>query len=124
MTPKELKNTAKNEINTHWSLGGNPNAIEQQESRGQDGLVESEMLPTDVRGKDLLEKAGVKFGKPSSDDSLFCEAILPEGWQKVTTEHPRWSKLIDSDSNERASIFYKAAFYDRYAFMTAIKHKT
>lgn len=34
------------------------------------------------------------------------------------TEHSMWSKLIDSDGLERASVFYKAAFYDRNAHIT------
>jgi len=59
---------------------------------------------------------GIVFGEKVDD--LFTSVTLPEGWHKEATEHAMWSKLIDDQGRERASIFYKAAFYDRSAFMS------
>ena len=56
---------------------------------------------------------GIVFGKEVDD--LFVEVTLPAGWKKEATDHSMWSKLVDDKGRERASIFYKAAFYDRDA---------
>jgi hypothetical protein len=113
-----ITNTAKNQVRPDWLFGGNPDAIRAQEALGQQELVNSAQLPTLVRGdKAKLEAAGVVFGDPCEGDPLFCEAWLPAGWQKKPTEHAMWSTLVDADGKERASIFYKAAFYDRSAFI-------
>ena len=110
-----ITNTATQERSM---LDGMPGMIEASESRGQRELVSSTQLPTQVRGdKQRLIDAGVVFGEQCKGDKLFCEATLPPGWKKEATDHSMWSKLVDADGVERASIFYKAAFYDRAAFM-------
>jgi hypothetical protein len=43
---------------------------------------------------------------------------LPEGWHIKATDHSMWSNLVDDKGRNRASIFYKAAFYDREAFLS------
>jgi hypothetical protein len=87
--------------------------IYAQEAQGQQSLVNSTRLPK--RGDwDSLGAMGVVRG--ADVDDLFCEATLPAGWQKVATDHSMWSSLMDENGNEKASIFYKAAFYDRDAF--------
>lgn len=48
-------------------------------------------------------------------DRLFCEAFLPSGWEIVEV-HYYWSSLRDQNGVEKASIFYKDAFYDNDAF--------
>jgi hypothetical protein len=99
-------------------LGGHSgDAIERQERRGQDALVNSRALPVKFNSgtKEQLEGFGVVFGEPIDD--LFCNATLPSGWKKKATGHSMWSKLIDEQGRERASIFYKAASYDRDAFI-------
>ena len=113
----EITNTSKNEMHMEWCMGGNPGAIEAQEKRGQGELVNSSKLPSKVVGKEELEAMGVVFGEPLADGPLFCEASLPDGWEKRATEHSMWSELFDSLGNKVASIFYKAAFYDRGAHM-------
>lgn len=122
---QELVNTALNEKRPEWLGGGAPHLIEAQEARGQDQLCLSAMLPTKISDNDkaILEAAGVKFGEPEKNDPLFCKAELPAGWSKQPTDHSMWSKLVDENGIERASIFYKAAFYDRDAFMSATKPK-
>ena len=92
--------------------------IEASEARGQRELSDGSQLPSDISGdKAELEKDGVVFGQPSVDDPLFLDVTLPDGWKIERTDHSMWSKLIDANGRERASIFYKAAFYDRRAFM-------
>ena len=108
-----IENTS---TSTKTLLDGMPAAIEASEARGQSQLVSSTKLPVQVHGdRQKLTDAGVVFGEPDERDSLFCEATLPAGWKKVATDHSMWSKLVDADGNEVASIFYKAAFYDRRA---------
>lgn len=90
--------------------------IESQEARGQQELVNAEVLP--AQGDwEALEAIGIKKGRSVDDDPLFVEATLPEGWKKKATEHSMWSMVVDETGKERASIFYKAAFYDRAAFI-------
>lgn len=107
----------------NWVLGGNPNAILAQEGEGQSSFVNSETLPTDMgRSRDhntraILEAAGVKFVCEVPDDPMFQVVELPAGWQKKATDHSMWSNLVDDKGRVRASIFYKAAFYDRSANM-------
>lgn len=116
---KAITNTAKSEVNPQWLFGKNPDRILDQEAKGQSQLVESFDLPTDIKDDDRkqLEAMGVEFGEPHSSDPLFCRAKLPEGWKKEATEHSMWSKLTDAEGNQIAMIFYKAAFYDRSAFL-------
>jgi hypothetical protein len=98
-------------------FGGTSTAIENQEKRGQNNLVVSEVLPKKCNGcnRNQLEKMGIKFGEDADD--LFVYVTLPDGWKKVATDHSMWSNLIDNMGRIRASIFYKAAFYDRDAFI-------
>lgn len=107
------------------SRGSTDGLIERQEEQGQQSFVGSDTLPMDLGnvflpgepdGKAILEAAGVKFLGPVEGDDLFQYVELPDGWKKEATDHSMWSKLLDAEGNERASIFYKAAFYDRNAF--------
>jgi hypothetical protein len=97
--------------------GDSGKAIENSEVRGQQSLVHSDTLPVDINAEDkgILEAKGVVFG--DRVDDLFQQVTLPEGWAKKATGHSMWSKLVDSKGREIASIFYKAAFYDRCAFL-------
>jgi len=97
--------------------GLSSDAVRSQESAGQQSFVASEALPTDMQGdaKAVLEAAGVKFLGIVEDDPIFQYVELPNGWKKVATDHSMWSDLVDDKGRKRASIFYKAAFYDRSA---------
>lgn len=103
-------------------------AVERQEARGQRDLVASETLPTRLgvfrenaeRDRRTLCLAGVKFLGPT-DDPLFQRVELPAGWTKRKTDHHMWSELVDADGDVVASIFYKAASYDRDAFLGGLK---
>lgn len=94
-----------------------PGGIEAQEAAGQAMLVASQQLPRDVSNatREQLEAIGFKFG--ADVDELFVAATLPTGWKKVAGDHPMHSTIVDDKGRERASIFYKAAFYDRRAHM-------
>jgi hypothetical protein len=97
-------------------ISATPGGIEAQEKRGQLEMVANQDFPLDIRGatKQQLEALGFVFGEKI--DNLFQKAKLPDGWKIEPTDHSMWSTILDSDGNERGSIFYKAAFYDRCAF--------
>ena len=50
-------------------------------------------------------------------DDLFWNVVLPEGWIIEATSHAMWNNLFDNKGRKRADFFYKAAFYDRDAFI-------
>ena len=50
-------------------------------------------------------------------DDLFWSVALPEGWRIEATDHSMWNNLFDDKGRKRANFFYKAAFYDRDAFI-------
>jgi hypothetical protein len=98
-------------------LAATPGGIERQEAAGQAKLVKSaDRLPTavnypyDTTISEVSEKLGIQLG--SIIDDVFIEATFPKGWHIKPTEHSMWSNLIDDRGRKRASIFYKAAFYD------------
>lgn len=103
---------------------GTTGHIERSEARGQRHLVNSTQLPSEGTpgGPDGYRKTnpddwtamGIEFG-PLVEGDIFRDATLPEGWKVEATDHAMWSKLLDEHGRERASIFYKAAFYDRKA---------
>lgn len=101
------------------------NAILQSEAAGQAALAGQKgrevELPAqiDADSKAVLEKSGVVFGAPVKGDDIFQHATIPSGWSIQRTDHSMWTKLCDEKGRERASIFYKAAFYDRSAYMSA-----
>jgi len=118
---KTVTNTATQEQNVGWLMGGNPGAIEAQEARGQRELESSTQLPAEGSNDPAWAKMGVIFGDPTPGDPLFRSATLPAGWTKKATDHSMWLKLYDDKGRERASIFYKAAFYDRSAHISAAR---
>jgi hypothetical protein len=92
-------------------------AIYAQEAAGQRSFTTSDTLPTRMGEDDrkVLEQAGVVFGDQVRGDEMFTYVTLPAGWKKVPTSHSMWSDLVDDKGHKRASMFYKAAFYDRSA---------
>lgn len=91
-----------------------PGGIEAQEAAGQSEFCATDVLPKVCPRKEL-EAFGVKFG--TDHDDLFVNVTLPAGWKKNATDHSMHSDLLDEKGRKRASIFYKAAFYDRKADM-------
>lgn len=109
--------------------GENPSkAIENQEKRGQRAVVANKRLPKATNycsgyhehcdydfTKNQYEKMGIKI--IDEYDDLFWNVQLPDGWEIKATSHPKWNDLLDDKGRKRASFFYKAAFYDRDAFI-------
>jgi hypothetical protein len=95
--------------------------IENQEATGHRDLIYSDKLP--IEGDwNILERWGVIKG--AAIDKLFYSCTLPVGWEKVPTKHPMWSTLVDERGLKRASIFYKAAYYDLDAHFHIVKRFT
>jgi hypothetical protein len=131
MTNKVRNTTAEAEADPMGSviapglLLGPSFAIELSERQGQRQLVESEVLPVDIRrlwpgdgdARALLVSWGFEFGEVVAGDEIFQHANLPPGWSKKGTGHAMWSKIVDERGRERCAIFYKAAFYDRSAHL-------
>lgn len=104
-------------------------AIENQEKRGQQMVVKYRRLPKSTNScsnirpklcdfeftKVQYEKMGIKI--IDKYDDLFWNVQLPDGWEIKATSHSMWNDLLDDKGRKRASFFYKAAFYDRDAFI-------
>jgi hypothetical protein len=121
MSDRKITNT-EDTWHGGWIMGGNPGAIEAQEAQGQKELVASSQLPrkcNSPRNIDLkrqYKEMGIKVND-SDGDPLFFDAVLPKGWELRSTDHDMWNGLFDDKGRERATIFYKAAFYDRDSFI-------
>lgn len=116
------ENTAERDPVLHvlgaMGTGGISDYITDMEANGQRQLVSSESLPSRTQDGDQdYLAAGFTFGEPDGRDSLFRPATLPEGWRKVGSDHSMWSYIQDHLGRRRVAIFYKAAWYDRDAFM-------
>lgn len=111
--PAALAAFAKGDIENAL-VASTPGGIEAQEKRGQQSLVQSTDMPIELRpGKEVFEKIGFTFGEKI--DNVFQAATLPLGWTREASDHSMWSYLKDEQGRKRASVFYKAAFYDRNA---------
>ncbi len=116
---KKVTDTSKNP-HIDWLFGGNPNAIYAQEAQGQKELVASSQLPKkliyhedrQLTCSQFYERIGISV-LPDNTDDIFFTVQLPAGWCLSPTDHSMWNSLIDNKGRKRASIFYKAAFYDR-----------
>ncbi|MER5482956.1 hypothetical protein ABT024_07030 [Streptomyces sp. NPDC002812] len=99
----------------------NDQLIGNQEKRGQEQLVNSDRLPTEIRGDRAdFEALGFVLGLPDPEDPLFAPAALPDGWSREASDHDMWSYVVDELGRRRVAIFYKAAFYDRNADMRLV----
>lgn len=100
------------------------------EAAGQRQVVHSDLVPTDMgwpRDRHTeadvqaeYEALGFVFGDVVDGDPLFRHATLPEGWCRAGTSHSMHSDIVDERGIRRASIFYKAASYDRRAHMDIV----
>lgn len=88
--------------------------IEAQELEGQAELMYGTEFPIDCDlSLDQLSRLGFKIGE--NIDRVFRECSLPTGWEIVPTSHSMWNDVLDGNGIKRASMFYKASFYDRSA---------
>lgn len=65
--------------------------------------------------KQQYEKMGIII--VGEYDDLFWNVKLPAGWTIKATIHTMWNELFDNKGRKRGEFFYKAAFYDRDAFI-------
>lgn len=108
----------------HSFSGNSPsNAILDQEAAGQQSLTQSDQLPVEGSPEsrrcsreqaEAWTSTGIEFG-PITKGEIFRNALLPPGWKLKATDHSMHSELLDGSGRIRATIFYKAAFYDRSA---------
>lgn len=114
ITPAALRAIADGNLD-NFIAASTPGGIEAQEKAGQSDLVHSSQLPKDGCDRAQLETLGFTFG--DDVDDLFVNVKFPPGWKLNPTDHSMWSELIDENGTVRGSVFYKAAFYDRRAFI-------
>lgn len=116
-----IENTAQRDPLMHLmgALGGSDSYITGMEAAGQAQLVNSTSLPTKMNSgtDDDLRALGFELGDPDPADPMFRPVTLPDGWRKERTDHSMWSKVVDQHGRPRLTVFYKAAFYDRDAFI-------
>lgn len=115
LTPAALLALANGDL-TNFSAATRPGGIEAQEAQGQKDFVAHQTLSIDCLEEPLrsqFEGLGFLFEDPVDD--LFVAVSFPRGWSKRATAHSMWSDLLDDRGRKRASLFYKAAFYDRKA---------
>jgi len=124
----KIKNTASGSADNliHYMLGG---TVEQQEEQGRNELIIADQLPKtnndfDRSALEIYKKIGVEIVEDNNNDDLFFSVKLPKGWSKKCTGHNLWTDLLDDKGRKRACIFYKAAFYDRKAFINFEKKIT
>ena len=97
---------------------GTPEAILASEAAGQQQLVNGTSLPKESRPPWEEVVKHVRLIIDDVVDDIFVSVTLPDGWTKKPTSHNMWSELYDDKGRLRASMFYKAAFYDRKAHMS------
>lgn len=116
------RNTTNSDPFERLLIAMSPAGIEAQEAQGQREMLAATTLPADLNhdSQEDFEALGFTFGDPVPGDPLFREATLPEGWQREGSDHPMWSHITDERGLRRVAIFYKAAFYDRRAFMAIV----
>lgn len=121
-TTRAMQDPAERLLFLAESMGsrGPGNFIEAQEAAGQREIVHSDVIPTKLNGctEDDLTALGFKLGDVVDGDPMFRRATLPDNWTREGSDHAMWSYLLDGLGRRRASIFYKAAFYDRKAFLS------
>lgn len=102
----------------NFIIAQTPGGIQAQKARGQRAFVASETLPIEINynTREDYESLGFVFGEPIDD--LFIRCQFPVGWSKRSTDHSLWTDIVDDKGRKRGSVFYKAAFYDRDAFMS------
>jgi len=106
-------------------IGKDPSSfIERQEARGQELVTSLALLPkkeqsfskVTLTSKEIYESWG--WTNLKDYDDLFYTATPPQGWTVTPTSHSMWNQIKDHHGRIRALYFYKAAFYDRDAFLS------
>ena len=121
----ELLLSAMSGIDTNTSI----NNIER---KGRDNILNKTQLPiyaNTINGKyysfekentkeavrEKYKEIGIEIINEEND--LFYNVKLPKNLKLKSSESNYWTYLINNEGKELASIFYKAVFYDRDAFI-------
>lgn len=114
------------------AICGNSNmTIENIEKKGRDEILNKVQMPIfglHINGKMFRDKEetkeivarkykelGIEIINEAND--LFYNVKLPNNLKLKSSESNYWTYLINEEKQELASIFYKAVFYDRDAFI-------
>ncbi len=113
-------------------MAGTPEGIRAPEAEGKQLMLTGRYLPVSWQRPSydkppvwtpdtVTETFGLTF-EHDPEDQIFYRVTLPDGWRVAphpdSPDHDMWTVLIDGDDRVVANIFYKAAFYDRSAYMT------
>jgi len=109
----------------NFNLASQPGGIEAQEAAGQKAICnttnqEVQLIPKEG-GVKWCQDNGFEIVNLNPRDSLFIEVKLPAGWKINPTSHSMWNNIVDETGKLRATFFYKAAFYDRSAFLSPVR---
>lgn len=113
------------------AINGNSNTtIENIEKKGRDKILDKIQLPIyglHINGKvfdreetkEIVAKKYKELGIEiiNEENDLFYNVKLPYNIKLNGSESVYWTYLVDENGKELASIFYKAVFYDRDAFI-------
>lgn len=105
-------------------LADNGRSILAQEARGTREVASASGTRLPVEGTSTLEDqdrchaVGIRLGPKVPGDPIFREAQLPEGWTtQPSREDSRTTNIVDANGHVRGYIWYKAASYDRRAYL-------
>jgi hypothetical protein len=122
--PGPIENTRERDPPIHlfgMVAAGPEKYLQDMQAGGQRQLAKSSQIPRDTRGitKEQLTELGFEFPETNrAPDDLFMDATLPAGWSLKPDEGGSyWTYILDTNGLRRFMIFYKAAYYDRSAFM-------
>lgn len=105
-------------------------SIDNIERSGRDNIINKTQLPIYANSinkqhyniknnKELVLKKYKELGIEviNEENDLFYNVKLPKNIKLKSSESNYWTYLVDDKGTELASIFYKAVFYDRDAFI-------
>jgi hypothetical protein len=122
-----IDNTANRPPDWLLLLDSDPTGIQRQERAGQVQLVAPRpdrvfQLPRKGLDADVCKVLGMRVIGPSDGDALFMDVYVPDTLtvRANPESDSRWSQIVDADGTVIADMFYKAAFYDRDAFITFV----
>ena len=88
------------------------------ETHGQNLVADTWQIAVVVspsgNSRQSLETMGFQV-QDSKNDDLFYDTVPPDGWSKTHSGY--WSYIRDQQGTTRFMMFYKAAPYDRHAFL-------
>jgi len=120
---KNIKEDSLETLTNAMMFGGSE-AIEMSEKKGQSKMVSNTYLPRVFNGvawdkpkdtREWYESLGIKVR--DCEDDLFYECELPSSILLEAREDTSYWSNLKRDGSVIGTIFYKAASYDRSAFI-------